>query len=566
MFKRKQPEYKGPNPKKPKVSEIITEFEDHCPLKVFCRIRPTSDQCASIYEIQDCQHLKINPPPQSSVQNIQNFEFTRVFRPEATQQETCEVVAEPILNDFLQSSKSALLFAYGITSAGKTHTILGTQDSPGVIPWVLSKLSLTYKIQFFEIYNDHIYDLLQPSKTPKNPLKIRQDNNSVKILGITEQVVTNFEEAMEVLKFGQNNRRLAETMLNQSSSRSHCVFVILHEGKKLAMVDLAGAERNARTNTAGERLKEAAHINNSLSVLGRCLEAIKNNQSKSKKDIIPFRDTLLTKIFCEFFTGDKNIALVININPRKADFEETIGALKFAAITTGLKPVKSKIQKDKKSDSLKLQELEALLKDKEEEINNLRLENETKSEVTTASSDSGKIDPEVEAEIRKKTVQEVKEIMQDFEKMYKDNRELLIEYYEDILNKKSEIWSSRLASALAKKDTSQKSLETSTLQICNFRENQSEKAQQTDIPFVALEEYQKLKSENESLRATVKALQKAIDTIDNLKSVNEEEEILQNSSKKEKRRKSEKQRKRKSSTSSPVAHRTRKALKSKSDN
>ena len=49
---------------------------------------------------------------------------------------------------------------------------------------------------------------------------------------------------------------------------------------RISIVDLAGAERSAKTGACGVRVKEAGNINNSLLTLGKCIDAMKYNQSK----------------------------------------------------------------------------------------------------------------------------------------------------------------------------------------------------------------------------------------------------------------------------------------------
>ncbi|CAG9328765.1 unnamed protein product [Blepharisma stoltei] len=458
MYKRKLDDSKEGHPKRLKSldRDSITDTEDIVPIKVFCRIRPVSSQPSDIYEITSSHSLKINPPSHASETAIEQFEFTSILGPCTTQEQVAATICYPLINDFVEKGKSALLFSYGITNAGKTHTIMGTYENPGITIRALKDLidrNLTFKVQFFEIYNDRVYDLLQEysKKEQRQSLKVRQDSSNVKIIGISEKRIQTFTEAMDCLRLGLNNRKLAETACNQVSSRSHSVFLIMLEGEnapKFAIVDLAGAERTLRANTVGERLKEASYINNSLSVLGRCLEAIKNNQSKGKKDMIPFRDTLLTKIFSEFFGmgEDKNISLIININQCKEDFEETLSVLKFGAITTGIKPMKSKLGQHRNvpgQEIARLQELEELLRAKEEEIEELKRQEMLKTQEQLQNVKQREL--ELESELRSKIAQEVESMLAKQSDLYKTSRDMLIKNYDEIMKTKDEMWASKLS-------------------------------------------------------------------------------------------------------------------------
>jgi len=160
---------------------------------------------------------------------------------------------------------------------------------------------------------------------------------------------------MEINK-GIFKKAHSATNLNQNSSRSHTIFKIIvsfptvikpneieYQECSLSIVDLAGSERNNRTETQGKELMEACKINQSLSVLGKCMEALRHNSIYTNKKIVPYRESKLTMIFQEYFQGDQNIIMITNINPRREDFEESMRALTYSCIAKEIKPIKSKI-------------------------------------------------------------------------------------------------------------------------------------------------------------------------------------------------------------------------------
>uniref|UniRef100_A0A4W6CPJ2 Kinesin-like protein n=1 Tax=Lates calcarifer TaxID=8187 RepID=A0A4W6CPJ2_LATCA len=208
-------------------------------------------------------------------------------------------------------------------------------------------------VSFYEIYNEFLYDLLDasPSLQPRKRVTLRlsddkQGNPYVKDL--TWIQVRSAEEAWKILRAGRRNQSFASTHLNQNSSRSHSIFSIrvLHirpeadSGQamhisELTVCDLAGSER-CKEQRNGERMKEANNINTSLLTLGRCIAALRHNQNNKSRppQVVPFRDSKLTRVLQGFFCGRGTSSMVVNINPCASIYDETLQALKFSAIAT----------------------------------------------------------------------------------------------------------------------------------------------------------------------------------------------------------------------------------------
>ena len=157
------------------------------------------------------------------------------------------------------------------------------------------------------------------------------------------------------------NRSQADTVLNSNSSRSHTIFKIVLKytyqssannvsyDSSLCIVDLAGSERAKRTENTGNQMLEACNINKSLLVLGRCLKSLKDNQmSLSSTNVVPYRDSKLTKILFEYFHEENNLRMIANINPRQADFEESMRVLNYAAIAKDIQPIKSRVDSSRR--------------------------------------------------------------------------------------------------------------------------------------------------------------------------------------------------------------------------
>lgn len=169
-------------------------------------------------------------------------------------------------------------------------------------------------VSYFEIYNEVIFDLLDPSDRKKHKqagskggLEIKEHPVlGVYVKGLQEIVVDNPSKLQEIIDQGMSNRTVASTQMNADSSRSHSVFQItLHQKDaedetknvfaKVNLVDLAGSERVKSTGASGATLKEGANINKSLSELGNVINALVE-QAKGKRAFVPYRNSKLTRV------------------------------------------------------------------------------------------------------------------------------------------------------------------------------------------------------------------------------------------------------------------------------
>ncbi|XP_046389845.1 kinesin-like protein KIF23 [Ischnura elegans] len=213
-------------------------------------------------------------------------------------------------------------------------------------------------VSHIEIYNNHIYDLLDDfvgdgrSKNPQSKILREDSNRNMFVHGVNEVEVTSTEEAFEIFYKGQKRKRMAHTCLNAESSRSHSVFtlrlvqaplnskgddILLEKNivsvSQLSMVDLAGSERTNRTNNSGQRLREAGNINNSLMTLRTCFEFLRENQANGTSKVIPYRQSRLTHLFKTYFDGEGQVKMIVCVNPKADDYDETVHVLKFAEMS-----------------------------------------------------------------------------------------------------------------------------------------------------------------------------------------------------------------------------------------
>ncbi|XP_020659349.3 kinesin-like protein KIF23 isoform X3 [Pogona vitticeps] len=424
------------------------------PVEVYCRIRPDSvpDQECCI-EVINSRTVQVHPPEGYRIcrtgeyREVQ-YSFKEVLGPSITQKKVFEAVAKPLVEDLIRG-KNGLLFTYGVTGSGKTHTMTGSPGDGGLLPRCLDMIfnsigpfqakryvfklddkngvevqcevdallerqkreALPYPktpsnskrqidpeiadminlqdnckveeieednvysvfVSYVEIYNNYIYDLLdetpfEPTKAKWNscgtPMRnadfllsqskvLREDqHHNMYVAGCTEVEVKSTEEAFEVFWRGQKKRRIANTQLNRESSRSHSVFLIklaqapldvdgdnvLQEKElitlsQLSLVDLAGSERTNRTRAEGSRLREAGNINQSLMTLRTCIEALRENQTYGTNKMVPYRDSKLTHLFKNYFDGEGKVRMIVCVNPKAEDYDESLQVMRFAEIT-----------------------------------------------------------------------------------------------------------------------------------------------------------------------------------------------------------------------------------------
>uniref|UniRef100_A0A9J7YJG8 Kinesin-like protein n=1 Tax=Cyprinus carpio carpio TaxID=630221 RepID=A0A9J7YJG8_CYPCA len=272
-------------------------------IQIFARVKPTKKQTAEYFV--DCEEqggsLEFVVPRDLADGVINNkrenykFRFQKVFDQTANQEEIFEAIAKPVADNVL-AGYNGTIFAYGQTGSGKTFTITGGAENyndRGIIPRTLSYLyqhfskdsSMIYTthISYLEIYNETGYDLLNPQHEasrledlPKVTIMEDPDQN-IHLKNLSLQQSANEEEALDLLFLGDTNRMIAETPMNQASTRSHCIFTIhlcskelgsaMVRCSKLHLVDLAGSERVGKTGVGGQILTEAKYINLSLHYL-----------------------------------------------------------------------------------------------------------------------------------------------------------------------------------------------------------------------------------------------------------------------------------------------------------
>lgn len=161
------------------------------------------------------------------------FIFDSVFGPDSTNVEIFAHSTKSLI-DTLMSGYNCSVFVYGATGAGKTHTMIGHDECPGITYLTMKELfeqvdSLRARRDFelgmtyLEVYNETVHDLMNPGE----PLHLREDGKfGVCVAGLVMKQITSPTELFELLKKGNSNRTQHPTDANAESSRSHAVFQV----------------------------------------------------------------------------------------------------------------------------------------------------------------------------------------------------------------------------------------------------------------------------------------------------------------------------------------------------
>ncbi|GHJ84381.1 hypothetical protein NliqN6_0783 [Naganishia liquefaciens] len=305
------------------------------------------------------------PNPQRVDQRFK-FNLDACYGPERSQEDIFEAV-RPII-DQVHRGINTTVFAYGVTGSGKTWTMQGSPEDPGVIPRVvqsifakkdaLPNVALKVSFSYCEVLMEDLYDLLGPRNSTVKKLDVRTNAAGENIIPeLSIRRISTSSEFEKLYRTASLSRKTAATKLNSSSSRSHAILTIYVENQdpdtekiltgKICLVDLAGSEDNNFTGNDPTRMRESAAINRSLTTLGSVVEAL-----NSKAPRIPYRDSKLTRILQDALGGSSLGMVICNLAPGDRFAKEALRTLKFATRTREIenKPtVHAKAESHKKS-------------------------------------------------------------------------------------------------------------------------------------------------------------------------------------------------------------------------
>ncbi|KAJ2002302.1 hypothetical protein GGI04_003393 [Coemansia thaxteri] len=311
-------------------------------IKVVCRVRPflKTERADDAVAVEPNNVLRVSNP-RDNTKDVK-FNFDSCYGPDADQATIYQRDVRPLVETIF-SGMSATVFCYGVTGAGKTHTIQGTESEPGIIPRAVEQIfmhqqrdALEYdiRVSYYEIYKEAVFDLLKPHDPGFAGLPIREDaSRKIFVAGLSEKQVTSYAQFEGLYQKASGNRRTASTKLNNHSSRSHAILTVQvqwGEGARtwcgrLHLIDLAGSEDNRRTENGKDRMAESSAINRSLFVLGQVVEALNTGSLR-----VPYRDSKMTRILQDSLGGESLGMMVVNVAPGEAFLQDTNNTLNFA--------------------------------------------------------------------------------------------------------------------------------------------------------------------------------------------------------------------------------------------
>ena len=280
----------------------------------------------------------------------QTFKFDKIFTKDITSEKIYLDICQDIIKQFINGINGTI-FVYGQTTSGKTYTMLGNINYPGILPCALKNLfdllehekkshNFNYNLycSYIEIYNEVIHDLIGNG----TGCKITEDINYGLVIPEAQKICINtFEEGIQLKDIGEEKRQYKDTLINEYSSRSHTIFQLyletsIQDKEKntfrnkyslLNLVDLAGSERiNNTDKNIPNNNNETGYINKSLFALSNVI----NKLSENKNNYIPYRDSKLTRLLSKGLGGGSLVTIICNISPSANNFFQTVSTLRFA--------------------------------------------------------------------------------------------------------------------------------------------------------------------------------------------------------------------------------------------
>lgn len=391
-------------------------------LPVYLRVKPkgaSTEKESYLRILHGTNEVEVDPPKGSVMKKGEKFSFSGVFKESCSQVDVYKGAVLPLVENVLVNQRDSLFFTMGSSGSGKSHTVLGYRQTPGMIQlavdsifksvgknvaefeavesasdrnpnrassaveaglfldWTKTnapktkytnrsmcderfdlegdeKYSYAVYVSMVEIYNDRVFNLLDDSDRRRG-LLVKTDSQTKKsyLADVQKIYVSERAEAFRVVEKGLAVRKANSTGLNDYSSRSHAFTTVevkripkKKTGRQevssasLTIVDLAGSERNKTAKTAGSRLAESCAINQSLMLLGQCLQKQREREARSynKQDLSIFRNCKLTQLLLAntfIPNSGQKTQILVTVDPY-GDFKASSQILRYSALARDL--------------------------------------------------------------------------------------------------------------------------------------------------------------------------------------------------------------------------------------
>lgn len=309
-------------------------------IKVVCRTRPLfEDEGPSIVEYPDDFTIRVITGDDSISNPKKDFEFDRVYGPHVGQAELFNDI-QPLVQSALDGYNVSI-FAYGQTHSGKTHTMEGSSHDRGLYARCFEELfdlansdstatsRFKFSVTVAELYNEQMRDLLSELGDALPKVRLGLPESYVELV---QEKVDNPLDFSRVLKAAFQSRGNDASKFNVSHLilTTHIYYNNLITGEnsysKLTLVDLAGSEGSIAEDESGERVTDLLHVMKSLSALGDVLASL-----TSKKDVIPYENSMLTKVLADSIGGTSKTLMILNVCPNALNLKETLSSLNFGS-------------------------------------------------------------------------------------------------------------------------------------------------------------------------------------------------------------------------------------------
>ena len=319
-------------------------------IEVRVRCRPINDNEKSrgatrVVKISGERILLHNPYPSTGVKEY-NFAFNGCYFWDSTTDQVYKDIGDVLVQRTLEGYNSTII-AYGQVGSGKTHTLTGSMDEPGLLSKVSQALAKTVEdsskdkkffmtVSFAEITDDSVRDLLNPSG---RDLRIRKHPHlGTYIDDIAELTVNTHEDIIRLHEQGNKVSKFTVSDFEATRAKASTVFTLIFEQKgkgrdnrtgllsKISFIDLAGSNHTSQS-------EDSTFVSKSIASLSSVISALNNSKNATPQ----FRDCALTKLLQDALTGNSFTTVLMTVSPSDADYYETLSTLQIGTTIQSLK-------------------------------------------------------------------------------------------------------------------------------------------------------------------------------------------------------------------------------------